>query len=289
MSKKKKILLFGSAGMAGHVMLDVLRQDDGYEVINVSRSDADTEKSVSLDITNRDKLEELILSVAPDFIINCIGVLIKGANNNNANAIYVNAFFPHELKRLADKVDAKLIHISTDCVFSGAKGNYTESDYRDGKDVYAQTKILGEIIDNKHVTIRTSIIGPELKSQGEGLFHWFMLQKGEINGFTNAFWSGVTTYELSKAVKYILKEGQTGLIQLTSKEKISKYDLLQLFKKIWNKKEVSILPVASKEVDKSLINTREDFAYLVPAYEDMLQDQLRLMQENKNLYRHYSF
>ena len=132
------------------------------------------------------------------------------------------------------KVGGMLIHISTDCVFSGNKGNYIETDYRDARDIYGLSKALGEIDNENDLTIRTSIIGPELKTNGEGLFHWFLSQKGNVYGYTDAIWGGVTTLEFAKAIDCAIEQRITGLINLTNKVPISKYELLKLSQKIFN-------------------------------------------------------
>ena len=190
------------------------------------------------------------------------------------------------MKKLSDEIGAKLIHISTDCVFSGKKGNYTEGDFRDADDIYGRSKALGEIINDKDLTIRTSIIGPELKVHGEGLFHWFMYQTGKVNGFKTAIWGGVTTLELPKAIDTAIIQDNTGLIQLSNGIGISKYDLLSLFKRIWHRNDIDILPVDKNGVNKSIAKS-ERFTYEVPGYEDMLLEQYEWMKNNKSLYSQY--
>jgi dTDP-4-dehydrorhamnose reductase len=285
----RKLLILGSAGMAGHMLVKYLSKDPAYEIVDVARDRKVTDNTVLLDIKDNNDIEELITVTKPDLIINCIGVLIRGSNASPENAIYINAYLPHKLGRLAQKINAKLIHISTDCVFSGEKGGYKETDLRDGKDVYAQTKTLGEVINDHDLTIRTSIIGPELKQNGEGLFNWFMHQHGDINGYTKAFWSGVTTLELAKAIAFVIGKEITGLVHLTAEKKIAKYDLLLLFQQIWNKQDVTIHSFEGKQVDKSLVNTRTDFKYSVLPYEAMLREQLDIMKQNRHLYPHYRF
>ena len=190
------------------------------------------------------------------------------------------------LKKEADKIGAKLIHISTDCVFSGKKGRYTEDDFRDADDVYGRSKALGEINNERDLTIRTSIIGPELKENGEGLFHWFMMQKGSVYGFKTAIWGGVTTLELAKAIDVAIEEGKTGLIQLSNGVGISKYDLLCLFKEIWQKQDVEILPYDANGVDKSIARSAR-FDYEVPTYRRMLEDMRDWMLARQELYAQY--
>lgn len=282
----KKVLLFGATGMAGHVVYYYLRSTGKYDITNVVYRTPLTEDSIIVDVTDRDSVHEVVHKVKPEIIINCIGILIKGSKEHPDNAILINAYFPHLLKRLSDEIDAKLIHISTDCVFSGKKGNYGEDDFRDADDIYGRSKALGEIINDKDLTIRTSIIGPELKKNGEGLFHWFMHQHGQINGFKTAIWGGVTTLELAKALDVAIQQEKNGLIQLSNGVGISKYDLLILIKEIWNKQDVEILPCNVNEVNKSITKSSQ-FDYNVPSYRYMLEEQFVWMKEHSNLYTFY--
>lgn len=281
--QKKKLLLFGATGMAGHVAYYYLKSTNKYEITNVVFRNKLTEDSIVLDITNKAKVEQLILEQKPDLILNCVGILIKGSNEHPDNAIYINSYFPHLLKRLSDTIEAKLIHISTDCVFSGQKGNYSESDFKDADDVYGRSKSLGEIINNKDLTIRTSIIGPEIKQQGEGLFHWFMSQKGDVNGFQLAIWGGVTTLELAKAIDHAIDSNIVGLVHLSNGEGITKFDLLNLFKSIWLRNDINIKPYSGAKIDKSIAKSAI-FNHNVPSYETMLKEQYDWMLKYGNLY-----
>ncbi|WP_077154501.1 dTDP-4-dehydrorhamnose reductase family protein [Bacteroides bouchesdurhonensis] len=283
---KKKVLLFGATGMAGHVAYYYLQSTGRYELVNVVYRTKLTEDSIIVDVTDKNAVAEVVRMVRPELIINCIGILIKGSKDYPDNAVFINAYFPHLLKKLSDEIGAKLIHISTDCVFSGKKGNYTEGDFRDADDIYGRSKALGEIINDKDLTIRTSIIGPELKVHGEGLFHWFMYQTGKVNGFKTAIWGGVTTLELAKAIDTAIIQDNTGLIQLSNGIGISKYDLLSLFKRIWHRNDIDILPVDKNGVNKSIAKS-ERFTYEVPGYEDMLLEQYEWMKNNKSLYSQY--
>ena len=188
---------------------------------------------------------------------------------------------------MADKIDAKLIHISTDCIFSGNKKEpYIETDEKDGRDVYAKSKGLGEIVNNNHLTLRTSVVGPELKTDGEELFHWFMNQKGEISGFTKSIWSGVTTIELAKAVKWSIDNEITGLYHVTNNTSISKYELLKLFQK-YTKKNIDIKSVDGNNVDKSFTDTRLLLNYQIPSYDEMISDMVNLIINNRAFYSQY--
>ena len=287
---REKVLVLGSTGMLGHVFYNTLKQHTNYEVVDLVYRNKLHENSIICDVTDKIKLAEVIKLVNPDIIVNCIGVLIKGSTHNPANAIYINSYLPHELASLAQEVKARLIHVSTDCVFSGSKGHYLESDFRDADDVYGRSKALGELFGEDTLTIRTSIIGPEIKEAGEGLLHWFLKQEGSINGYTKAFWGGVTTLELSKAILAAIEQDLNGLINLTNGEAISKLEMLKLFKTEFNRDKLNVEPFEGKKVDKSLKSERKDFDYTVPSYAKMFQDMHENMQENKTLYsKNYNF
>jgi dTDP-4-dehydrorhamnose reductase len=224
--------------------------------------------------------------VRPSYVINCVGALVLQSKNDVSTAIFLNSFLPHFLSKVGDVLNYKLIHISTDCVFSGKEGQYTEESYRDGDDNYARSKALGEVINNKDLTIRTSIIGPELKTNGTGLLDWFFKQKGTLNGYTQAYWSGVTTLELAKATVEFLKQDIIGLYQLCPQDKISKYALLKLFAKVWDRK-IEVIPFDNYTVDKSLVCTRSDFSYPAPEFETMLLEMKEWMEMHGDYYKHY--
>lgn len=278
----KKILVLGVLGMAGHVMAEYLDSLDDYQVYGIARSDGRyvTKKIDVLDFTG---VESYLNEIKPDVVINCIGMLVQQSKNDISTAILINSYLPHFLSELGNRLDYKLIHISTDCVFSGKEGQYKEGAFKDGDDNYARTKALGEVINDKDLTIRTSIIGPELKNNGTGLLDWFFKQSGEIKGYTRAYWSGVTTLELAKATHEMIKQNITGLFQLCPENKISKYDLLGLFAKIWNK-ELTIVPFDNHAVDKSLVCLREDFEYYKLNYDSMLIELKQWIENHPTYY-----
>lgn len=278
----KKILVLGVLGMAGHVMAEYLDSLDDYQVYGIARSDGRyvTKKIDVLDFTG---VESYLNEIKPDVVINCIGMLVQQSKNDISTAILINSYLPHFLSELGNRLDYKLIHISTDCVFSGKEGQYKEDAFKDGDDNYARTKALGEVINDKDLTIRTSIIGPELKNNGTGLLDWFFKQSGEIKGYTRAYWSGVTTLELAKATHEMIKQNITGLFQLCPENKISKYDLLGLFAKIWNK-ELTIVPFDNHAVDKSLVCLREDFEYYKLNYDSMLIELKQWIENHPTYY-----
>ena len=272
-----KILVLGGKGMAGHVITTYFQRKSKYRVFYTSR-DPNDKNGIHLDATNSIKLEEIIAFIKPDITINCIGILNDHASHNNMMAFQINSLLPHQLVKLTEQYEGKLIHISTDCVFSGTKGNYTENDIPDGTSVYAQSKQLGEIISNKHLTIRTSIIGPEIKENGIGLFLWFMKQTGKIQGYEKVFWNGVTTLELAKAIEHMIEHNITGLYHLGSEKNISKFELLKLIQKTFEKNDVEIISDSKIVLDRTIKNTRTDFKYNIPPYEQMLKELKEWMQ-----------
>lgn len=275
-----RLLILGGEGMAGHMLVSYFQSKTEYTVYYTSRNPQNRD-AIYLDVTNQARLEEIIEELEPDIIINCVGLLNQKAEENPQLAFQINSILPHQLAKLADRHNGKLIHISTDCVFSGSKGNYTESDSPDGTSVYAHTKKAGEIFDGKHLTIRTSIIGPELKEDGIGLFLWFMKQRGEINGYDKVFWNGVTTLELAKAVESFIKAEVKGLYHLGMEDKISKYELLKLMQVIFQKEDVTIIPYSQVVMDRTIKNTRKDFVYHPPKYEIMLTELRDWMDDNE--------
>tara|TARA_Y100000741_G_scaffold351571_1_gene322771 strand:- start:11244 stop:12107 length:864 start_codon:yes stop_codon:yes gene_type:complete len=283
----KRVLILGSTGLIGHQIYNYLKNDGNYELHNIAFREKIEKDTIILDARDENNLIEQIKILKPEYIINCIGILISASNKDPQSAIFLNAYMPHRLEALSDKINAKLTHISTDCVFSGSKKEpYIENDYKDGKDTYAKTKGLGEIISDKHLTLRTSVVGPELKTDGEELFHWFMNQEDEISGFTKSIWSGVTTIELAKAVKWSIENNITGLYHLTNNSSITKYELLKLFKK-YTKKKIEIKKVDGKDIDKSFIDTRLLLDYEIPTYEKMISDMVDLINDNRSLYFQY--
>ncbi|HEX9060083.1 MAG TPA: SDR family oxidoreductase [Clostridia bacterium] len=275
-----KIFVTGGNGMAGHMIVNYLRHMPGIDIYYSIREKSNSPKIIQLDLTDEKSTYDAINQIRPDIVINAAGILNEDASKRLKEAIYINSLLPHLLADYGEKFGFRLIHISTDCVFSGAGGKYNEDDPTDGTTIYAKTKSLGEIKDKKHVTVRTSIIGPELREHGVGLFQWFMKQTGRIEGYQQVFWNGVTTLELSKAIAWILLHDIGGLVHLAGDEGISKYDLLHLIKDEFNKEDVQIVPNTILKSDKTLINTRRDFTYVVPPYQSMIRELKQWMEQN---------
>lgn len=281
-----KWLILGACGMAGHLIAKYLSEQK-ETVTGFARQKSSVCDTIIGDAFNNYLLENLIKTGNFDIAVNCIGVLNKAVDANLANGIYLNSYLPHKLAIYCQKYNTKLIHISTDCVFSGKRGHYTENEVPDETSYYGRTKALGEVIYNNHLTIRTSIIGPELKENGIGLFHWFMNQNEKVDGYTKVLWSGVTTLELAKAVFFGAKNNLSGLWHLSNNESIAKYDLLRLFNKYFKADKLKIEPCDVPISDKSIIFTRKDFAYNTPNYEEMIADMAMWIKNHKELYKQY--
>lgn len=281
-----KVLILGGTGMAGHT-ISIYFKEAGYDVTAFSRSKVDYCKNINGDITDFEKLKNIINEGQYDAIINAIGILNQDAEDHKSNAVLLNSFLPHLLSDTTKEMTTRVIHMSTDCVFSGKTGGYSETSFRDGETFYDRSKALGELENDKDLTFRNSIIGPDMSERGIGLFNWFMKQEGQINGFTKAIWTGVTTLTLAKAIEQALKENLTGLYNLVNNETISKYELLKLFNKYMRDGQNEILPSDKLSLDKSLINNRTDFSFKAPSYETMVAEMKEWIDNHKELYPHY--
>ena len=285
----KKILVIGVKGMAGHMLYNYFTESKLYDVYGLGRNIESGSQLFNLDVSDTTQLQSLFTANQFDYVVNCIGILNKDAEDFPSKAIWFNSYFPHYLEEITKETKTKIIHISTDCVFSGKEGGYTENDIKNGIGFYAQSKALGELTNPKDVTIRTSIIGPELNQNGIGLFHSFMCQSDEvkISGYSNAFWSGLTTLELAKVVLEIIGQNISGLIQVAPSSKIDKYNLISMFNSIYKNGKIVIEPDGNYRVDKSLVSIRTDFNYQVPDYQKMLESQKEWILQHATIYSHY--
>jgi dTDP-4-dehydrorhamnose reductase len=281
-----KVLVLGATGMAGHT-ISIYFKEAGHDVTAFSRRKFDYCNNIVEDITNFDLLKSIIEQGNYDVVINAIGILNQEAEDNKSMAVLLNSYLPHYLSDITKEMETKIVHMSTDCVFSGKTGGYTETSFKDGETFYDRSKALGEIENGKDLTFRSSIIGPDLNRDGIGLFNWFMKQEGQINGFTKAIWTGVTTVTLAKAMERALQENITGLYNLVNNDTISKFELLKLFNKHMKNDAIIILPSEKVLVDKSLVNNRNDFSFMVPSYEDMVINMKEWIENHKELYPHY--
>ncbi|QQZ62206.1 SDR family oxidoreductase [Paenibacillus sonchi] len=281
-----RILVLGAGGMAGHIATISLLEK-GHEVIGFAKNNLSYCDTLLGDALNKETLKAVISSDLFDAVINCIGVLNKEVDEHLSNGIFLNSYLPHFVADILKETKTKFVHLSTDCVFSGRIGGYLEDSFKDSDSFYGRSKSLGEINDSKNLTIRTSIIGPDIKENGTGLLNWFLKQKDPVNGFASAIWTGVSTITLAQAIEHALVHNLSGLYHLVNNETISKYKLLQLFNRYLKKEQIDIIESDSLQVDKSLINTRTDFNFRVPSYEQMIKGTKEWIDAHKELYPHY--
>lgn len=280
------ILVLGSSGMAGHMVSLYLAQQ-GHKVTTQAHTKPLDKQTKLIDVHNIADLDELLNRNGFDAVVNCIGILVKDAENHKDRAVYINSFLPHHLEQVFNKKETQVIHISSDGVFSGQSGPYSEESPNDGRSFYGRTKSLGELDNEKDLTIRTSIIGPDLHSAGGSLLNWILQETGEVNGFEDVIWNGVTTLELAKVIEAALKQNLVGVLNLSPNNAISKYDLLRLIKDIFDLKSVSISPKSGNAADYTLLSERHDFRYDVPDYQVMMNDLKDWISKHPELYRHY--
>jgi dTDP-4-dehydrorhamnose reductase len=280
------VLVLGAGGMAGHIV-SIYLKERGYDVDTLSAHNKITDDTLLVDVTDAQALRRVLEQKSYDVVVNCIGVLIQGSEQRKDISTYLNSYLPHFLEKYYEESKTKVIHLSTDCVFSGKNGPYVESSPYDGELFYDRSKALGEIINDKDLTFRMSIIGPDTQQAGVGLFNWFYSQSGEINGFTKSVWNGITTIELARGIDQAIQQNLTGLYHLVPADNITKHDLLKLFAKIFNRSSLTIKPIEGENTNKTLINTRTDFDFQVKSYHEMVTDMRAWITNHKSLYPHY--
>ena len=253
-----KILVLGVSGMAGHTIALYLKEQ-GHEVTGFARRTVPFVSCVQGSAMDTDFLRRMIRDGQYDIVINAVGILNRDAAEHPYRATFLNSCLPHLLADITKDLPTRIIHISTDCVFSGRSGGYTEESVPDGETFYDRSKALGELKDGKNLTLRNSIVGPDMDPKGIGLLNWFMSQKDPIKGFTNAMWTGMTTLQLAKIIEKAALQGATGLYNMVPDHGISKYELLKLVNHYLRGEHVEISPDASFVVDKTLVRTRFDF------------------------------
>ena len=283
-----RFLVVGCNGMAGHIISIYLREQ-GYNVVGFAREKSFFIDTVIGDVLDFEHLKNTIIKGKFDTVINCVGLLNQFAENNHAKAVLINGYIPHYLAEITKDTDIQIVQMSTDCVFSGKIGGYTESSTPDGILFYDKSKAIGELDDKKNITFRNSIVGPDINESGIGLLNWFLKQKGTVKGFKGAIWTGQTTLQLAKTIEIAAKTRAFGLYNMVPDKKINKYELLLLFNKYIRSNPITIVPVDNIVVDKSLVRTRfKGFQYCIPDYETMIKDLGDWMQNHKKLYPHYN-
>lgn len=282
-----RFLVLGCNGMAGH-LISIYLKEKGHLVIGYAREQSRFIDTIIGDATDFDLLKRTVIQGKYDTVINCVGVLNQFAEKDHANAVLLNGYLPHFLADITKNMETQIIHMSTDCVFSGECGGYTEESIPDGRLFYDRTKAMGELDDEKNITLRNSIIGPDIKKEGIGLLNWFMQQSGSVNGFTGAIWTGQTTLQLAKTMEQAAMQKAHGLYNMVPDESINKYELLKLFNKYIRRVPIDIIPTDKFICDKSLVRKRfEGFDYQIPGYEVMIKELGDWMRDHKELYPHY--
>lgn len=282
----KKILVLGSSGMAGHIVTQTLIEA-GYDVDNLTASKPFNKDTVTMDLMDKGTFESFLDAKTYDVIVNCVGILVEMSEKRKDLSSYLNSFLPHFLEQRYANTKTKIIHLSTDCVFSGETGPYKEDSLYDGASFYDRSKALGEIINDKDLTFRMSIIGPDMLEEGVGLFNWFYKQSGKIFGYRKAIWTGVTTIHLAKAIDAAIQQDLTGLYHLVPKQSISKYELLTTFKDVFGRDDIQIEAKEGSGLDKTLLNTRADFDFEIPSYQKMIEDMKKWVLNHKDFYPQY--
>jgi len=281
-----KIMILGSTGMIGHKIHQVLSRNKAFSLFNISKSQLNDE-TIILDLRDIDELHSVINYVKPNVVINAAGILIEDSELRPLDSVCLNAVLPLTLKHLSKELEFKLIQISTDCVFSGKNGPYSVSDIKDANSVYGGTKALGEVNDLSNLTIRTSVIGPDLSEDGQELFNWFMNQSGEVNGFSRSIWSGVTTLELAKCIEYSILEKIRGFKHLSSGAPISKYELLCEMNK-QSGKGLVVNKIGGPVSNKALLPDNNFFYSAPQNYKELLRDMISDIRKS-DIYPHYFF
>ncbi len=278
----KKLLVLGASGMLGNAVFRFFANEPGYLTRGVLRSaaasqffsqDLHANLISGVDADDERALKKLLADERPDIVVNCIGLVKQLVEANDPLVIIpINAMLPHRLARLCAAGGARLVHLSTDCVFSGKKGLYTEGDFPDCDDLYGRSKLLGEVDYPNSVTLRTSMVGHELNS-AHGLINWFLAQHGSVKGFTRAIFSGLPTVEVARVIRdHVVPNPELRGVYHLSAEPISKYDLLKLVADVYGK-AIAIRPAEHPVLDRSLNSDRFNAAtgYEPPSWRRLVE------------------
>jgi dTDP-4-dehydrorhamnose reductase len=281
-SRPETVLVLGASGMLGNAMFRVLSRETAHQIYGTCRSpgvahhfplDLQDRILSGIDVENVDALTGVIAKVRPTVVVNCVGIVKQLADAHDPLiALPINAILPHRLARLCDAVNARFIHISTDCVFDGKRGSYLEIDTPNATDLYGRSKLLGEVDYPNAVTLRTSIIGRENASR-HGLVDWFLSLHGRVNGYSQAIFSGLTTIELSRVIATrVMPQPSLHGVYHVSVEPISKYDLLCILAEVYAR-PVEIVEDRRVQIDRSLRSDRfrQITGYEPPSWHSLIQ------------------
>ena len=256
---KTKLLIFGASGMLGNALLRYFSQKETFDVYGTTRNFTDTNTYRLINGIDAEIEEHLLRAfevASPQIVVNCIGVVKQlDVASDALVSIPLNSLLPHRLARLCEAFGSRLVHISTDCVFSGKKGGYVENDIPDETDLYGRTKLLGEVDYPNAITLRTSLIGHDSRYE-RSLISWFLAKEGSIQGFTKAIFSGLPTVEIARVLEEnVIPHPELQGVYHLSVDPISKHDLLSIVKDVYGKK-IEIIPDDSLVIDRSLDSTR---------------------------------
>ncbi len=283
MTQPVRVLILGGDGMLGHQLWKhfsvlpafdtrvTLRSDfSQYDHYRIFQADC---TYMGIDVRNTDRLLEVFTDFRPQVVLNAVGIVKQRPTaKDSIISLEINALLPHRIALLCEAFQARLIHPSTDCVFSGKRGMYTESDEPDALDLYGRTKLLGEVVQTNSLTLRTSIVGLELDRKAS-LIEWFLNAKSPVKGFTKAMYNGVTTIELASLIERLILDFPSlcGLYQVSS-QPISKFDLLKIINDCFQKNTL-IEPDDTFILDRTLDSTRfrVETGYVAPSWSEMIQ------------------
>lgn len=284
MKSIKNILILGASGMVGSTLIRYFSSNSNFRVYgSVRTSNLERQLKVrapkaqiisSINVENSDDLSRLFASIKPNLVVNCVGLVKQlSYSNDPLLALPINSLLPHRLAHLCQIVGARLVHFSSDCVFSGKKGNYIESDVPDATDLYGRSKLLGEVDYPNAITLRTSLIGHELQ-EIRSLVSWFLAQESNVQGFTKTIFSGLPAVEMARVIQeYVLPHPDLHGVYHLSVDPISKHDLLSMVKDAYGKK-IEIIPDDSLVIDRSLDSTcfREVTGFVPKPWPELVQN-----------------
>lgn len=284
-----KCLVIGASGMAGHVLSLYLIQA-GHDVTAMCRSDLSFCRTIKVDLRDDEAVRDAIRSGQYDAVFNYAALLNADSLQNPVEAIQINSRLPHYLASITADMPTRIVQMSSDGIFKGSSGMYGSGAFPDAVDLYGMSKALGELDDGKNVTIRTSVIGPDTRESGTGLFNWFMKQQGHVFGYTRVLWNGLSSLELARAMEAVALSKAVGIINLTPREFVSKFGLLQYFKDYFREHDtIEIEQVSDPVSDHRLVRGVDDFDFTPKGYSEQFADLKAWVNENRSLYPSYYF
>lgn len=277
-----RILIIGAGGMLGYTTFQYLRGQE-HSVTGITKTKK-LEGMICLDATDESAIARFLEKNDFDAIINCAALLVSASEQQKSTAVKLNAWLPHYLAEHCLRNHTYLVQVSTDGVFSGTTGNYDEHSTCDATTFYGKSKLLGEVYADA-LTVRSAFWGPDINLTGGGLFHWFMQQKGAVSGYSRALFNGVSNLEFARFVSKAVQERWTGLYHLCSADSVSKYDFLQLQKRVFSK-SVDVHKNESIRVNRTLRSIRQDIPYTAISLAQMMVELREWLQDRED-FSHY--